>query len=89
MHRYEILPIIWLADIEIHIIADTDSQSDVDIYQNSTCIWQNCHFKSAILVLVYENNVIRVCKINGQINWPTITDTDIAKMWPIKPIANY
>ena len=29
MHRYEILPPIWLADIEIHIITDTDNQSDV------------------------------------------------------------
>jgi len=29
MHQYEILPIIQLADIEIHIIASTDSRSDV------------------------------------------------------------
>jgi len=29
MHRYEILPIIWLADIKIHIIADSDNRSDV------------------------------------------------------------
>ena len=35
MHWYEILPIIRLADIEVHIIADTDNRSDVDIYQNS------------------------------------------------------
>jgi len=89
MHRYEILLIIWLADIEVHIIVDTNNRSDVDIYQNSTCIWQNCHFKNTILVLVYENNVITVCKINCPINWPTITDTDTARMKLIKPISNY
>jgi len=38
MHRYDILPIIQLADIKIHIIADTDNWSDMYIYQNSTCI---------------------------------------------------
>ena len=86
MHRYEI---IQLADIEIHIIADTNNRSDVYIYQNSTCIWQNFHFKNTILVLDDENNVIKVCKINFLINWPTITDTDTAKMWPIKPISDY
>jgi len=64
MHRYEILPIIRLADIEIHIIADIDSRSDVYFCQNSTFNCQNGHFKNTILVLVYENNVIRVCKIN-------------------------
>ena len=32
MHQYEILPIIQLADIKIHIIADTDHRSDVYIY---------------------------------------------------------
>jgi len=86
MHRYEILPIIRLTDIEIYIKTDTDNQSDVCIYQNSTCIWQNYHFKNTILVLVYENNVIKVCKINCPINQPKINDTDTAKMWPIKPI---
>jgi len=45
-------------------------------------------FKSTILVLVYENNVIRVFKINFPINGPTITDTNAAKMWPIKPISD-
>jgi len=89
MHRYEILPIIQLADIEIHKIADTDNRSDVYIYQNLTCIWQNCHFKNTIFVLVYENNVIKVCKINCPINRPTITNTDTAKMWPIKSIYDY
>jgi len=38
MHQYEVLPIIWLANIEINVIADTNDWSDVDIYQNSTCI---------------------------------------------------
>ena len=52
MHWYEILLIIRLADIEINIIADTDNRSDVDIYQNSTCTWQNCHFKNTTLVLL-------------------------------------
>ena len=28
MHRYEILPIIQLADIAFHLLADTDNQSD-------------------------------------------------------------
>jgi len=59
------------------------------IYQNSTCIGQNCHFKSTVLVLVYESNVIRVCKINFLINRPTITDTDTTKMSPIKLISDY
>jgi len=89
MHRYEILLIIQLGDIEIHIIADTDNWSDVDIYQNSTCVWKNCHFKSTILMLVYEKNVIRVCKINCPTNRPTITDTNTARMWLMKPIADY
>ena len=40
MHQYEILPIIRLADIEIHIIADTDNRSNVYIYQSSTCFWE-------------------------------------------------
>jgi len=40
MHWYGILLIIWLADIKIHIIADTDNWSDMYIYQNSTCIGQ-------------------------------------------------
>jgi len=71
--RHEILPIIRLADIKIHIIADTDP---IYIYQNSTCIGQNCHFKNTVLILIYENNVIRVYKINFPINQPTITDTD-------------
>ena len=44
---------------------------------------------NTILVLVYENNVIKVCKINCPINQPTITDTDTAKMWPMKPISDY
>jgi len=89
MHRYEILLIIQLADIEIHIIADTNNRSDVYIYQNSTFIWQNCHFKNTILALVYENNVIKVCKIYCPINRPTITNIDTAKMWPIKLISDY
>jgi len=85
MHWYDILPIIRLADIKIHIIANTDNRSDKYINQNSTCIGQNCHFKNTVLVLVYENNVIRVCKIN----LPTITDTDATKMSLIKPISDY
>jgi len=89
MHRYDILPIIQLADIKIHIIANTDNQSDMYINQNSICIGQNCHFKNTVCVLVYENNVIRVCKINFQINRPTITDTDATKMSPIKLISDY
>jgi len=36
VHRYEILLIIRLADIEIYIITDTDNWSDVYTYQNST-----------------------------------------------------
>ena len=87
MHQYEL--IIQLADIEIHLIADTDSWSDVYICRNSTCIWQNRHFKNTILVLVHENNVIRVCKINCPINQPTITNTVTAKMWPMKLISDY
>jgi len=83
MHWYEILPIIWLADVEIHIIANTDNQSDVYIYQNSTFIWQNCHFKNTILVLGYKNNVNKVCKINYPINRPTITDN-----WYCKNVAD-
>jgi len=89
MHRYDILPIIWLANIKIHITANTDNRSNIYIYQNSTRIGQNCHFKNTVLVLVYENNVIRVFKINFPINWPTISDTDTTKMSPIKPISDY
>jgi len=89
MHRYDILPIIRLTDIKIHIIANTNNWSDMYIYQNSTCIGQNCHFKNTVLVLVYENNVIRVCKINFPINRPTITNTDTTKMSPIKLISDY
>ena len=70
----------WLSDIEIHTITDTDNWSDVYIYQNSTCILQNFHFKNTILVLIYKNNVIKVCKINCTINQPAINDTDTAKM---------
>ena len=33
----------------------------------------------------YENNVIRVCKINWPINQLIITDINTAKMCPIKP----
>ena len=42
--------------------------------------------KNTVLVLVYDNNIIRVCKINFPINRPTITDTNTTKMWLIKPI---
>jgi len=70
-----------LSDIKIHIIAN--NRSDMYIYQNSTRIGQNCHFKNTALVLVYENNVIRVCKINFLINRPTITNTDTTKMSPV------
>jgi len=87
MHRYDILPIIRLADVKIHIVVDTDNQSNMYVYQNSTCIGQNCHFKNTGFVLVYENNVIRVCKINFPINRPTITNA--TKMSPIKPISDY
>jgi len=54
-----------LADIEIHIIVDTDNRFDVIFTKIPyvQCIWKNCHFKNTILVLVYENNVIKVCKI--------------------------
>jgi len=60
MHRYEILLIIRLADIEIHIIADTDNRSNVYINQNSTYIWQNCHFKNTILVLVMSSRSVKL-----------------------------
>ena len=58
MHRYEILPIIRLADIEIYTLANTDNRSNVYIYQNSTCIWQNCHLKTTISVLVYDKKLM-------------------------------
>jgi len=60
MHRYEILPIIRLADIESHIIANSDNRSDVYIFQNFRCIWQNCRFKDTVLVLVYENKSVKL-----------------------------
>ena len=52
MRQYEILLDIRLADIEIHIIADTDNQS--------TYIWQNCHFENTILVLVMSSRSVKL-----------------------------
>ena len=42
-----------LANIEIHIITNTNNRSDVYVYQNSTCILQ----KLSVLVLFYENSI--------------------------------
>ena len=46
-------------------------------------------FLNTVLVLSYENNIIRVCKINWSISWLIITNTDTAKMWPMKLIFDY
>ena len=45
--------------------------------------------KNTVLALFYENNVIRVYKINWSTTWPIITDSNTAKMWPIKLISDY
>jgi len=78
-----------LSDIEIHIVADTDNQFDVIFTKIPHVFGKIVILKTLFLVLVYENNVIRVCILNCPINRPTITNTDIAKMWLIKPIFNY
>lgn len=48
MHQYWILPIIRLANIVSHKLADTDNQLDAYMYisLNSIWIWQNIYFKS-------------------------------------------
>jgi len=51
MHQYGILPIIQLANIKIHIIADTDNWSNMYIYQIPHALdkivilktWKQCH----------------------------------------------
>jgi len=84
MHRYEILPVIWLTDIKIHI-QYTDNRSDVYIYRNSTSNGQIVTIK---FLLVYENNVIRVCKINFPINWLISQQLPILQKCGRFPIIN-
>jgi len=67
----------YVADIVLHILADTDNQSDVYISLDFTWIQQNVYLKSTSLVyfwsVFYENNTIRVNQNYRQIN----SDADI------------
>ena len=70
MHWQEILPIIWLANTEIHIIADTDNWFDVWILHEFGKMVILKDFFGPIL----SKNIITVCKINWlisvQCRWP-------------------
>ena len=86
MHRYGILPTTRLADIIVHISADTDYWSDVYIphefkklFTSKTLVWSisDLHFMKTIL----SGSVKIICKF--------IADNRYWKMWPIKPISDY
>ena len=73
----EILLIIQIADIEIHM-----SQ----YRQPIQCLYlPKFHM---YLALKFNFFGARVCKFNWSINWRIITNTDTAKMLPIKPISD-
>ena len=75
-----------LANIIIHILADTDNRSDVHTSLKSTWIWQNVYFKNTLSGLHFMKTVPSWSfKIIGKI----ITDNRYWKMWPIKLISDY